>query len=49
MADQVARCEMDSDFLAKASSHMEKALRQDYGGKPTPTPPPSPGKIRTKR
>lgn len=25
---------MDADFLAKATSHMDKALRQDYGGEP---------------
>ncbi|CAM9887814.1 unnamed protein product, partial [Ectocarpus sp. 8 AP-2014] len=28
---EVAKCEMDSDFLAKAASHVEKACMQDYG------------------
>lgn len=32
LAHQVAKCEVDSDFLAKAASHVDKALRQDYGG-----------------
>lgn len=32
VSHQVARCEMDSDFLAKAALHVDKAQRQDYGG-----------------
>lgn len=28
---KVAKCEVDSDFLAKAASHVEKASMQDYG------------------
>lgn len=30
---KVAKCEMDSDFLAKAAPHVDKALAEDYGGK----------------
>lgn len=40
MTNQVAKCEMDSDFLAKAASHVEKACMQDYGASDMTTLPP---------
>lgn len=40
LTNQVAKCEMDSDFLAKAASHVEKACMQDYGASDMTTLPP---------
>lgn len=37
---QVAKCEVSSDFLAKAANHVEKASRQDYGESDMATLPP---------
>lgn len=37
---QVAKCEVASDFLAKAATHVENASRQDYGDSDMTTLPP---------
>lgn len=37
----MAKCEVDSDFLAKAASHVEKASSLDYGASDTNTLPPA--------
>eukprot|EP00903_Cladosiphon_okamuranus_P014428 g13389.t1 len=37
---EVAKCEVASDFLAKAAHHVEKASRQDYGKSDMTTLPP---------
>lgn len=37
---QVAKCEVASDFLAKAATQVEKASRQDYGESDMATLPP---------
>ncbi|RHY56205.1 hypothetical protein DYB38_001223 [Aphanomyces astaci] len=35
---EAAKCEMECDYLAKASVHVNKALQLDYGGTPTEQP-----------